>query len=191
MKNIEIEIQVEVEKSAPLLKFLKDKATFQGENFQIDKYYTPQHKDFLKKRPVDEWLRLRKENEKMSITYKNWHRDKNKRSTHADEFESQIEKIDQLEKIFKVLDFKHITTVHKKRTIWNWKKYEIALDKIKGLGNYVEIEYKGKEKKVNPKKITAEMIDFLKEIGCGKIRRNYNGYPFILLFPDEVIYDEL
>ncbi len=191
MKDIEIEIQVEIEKVNPLLKFLKDKASFQEENLQIDKYYTPVHRDFLKKRPVDEWLRLRKENKKMSITYKNWHRDKNKRSTHADEFESQIEKIDQLEKILEVLDFKHIITVHKKRTIWNWKKYEIALDKIQGLGSYVEIEYKGKEKKVNPKKMTAGMIDFLKKIGCGKIRRNYNGYPFILLFPDEVIYDEL
>jgi len=28
-------------------------------------------------------------------------------------------------------------------------------------------------------------------LGCGEIKRNYVGYPFQLLFPDEVKYDVL
>jgi len=34
------------------------------------------------------------------------------------------------------------------------------------------------------------MIKFLKNIGCGKIKRNYVGYPFQLLFPSEVKLEE-
>ena len=55
--------------------------------------------------------------------------------------------------------------------------------------NNIEIEYIGKDNKVDPKKITEEMIEFLKKIDCGKITRNYVGYPFLLLFPEEVKYE--
>lgn len=33
------------------------------------------------------------------------------------------------------------------------------------------------------------MVDFLKQVGCGKIIRNYVGYPFLMLFPSEVKYE--
>jgi len=75
------------------------------------------------------------------------------------------------------------------RKVWTCENYEIAIDSVKGLGDFVEIEYIGKEKKVDPEKITEEMVNFLKSIGCGKIKRNYVGYPFQLLFPEEVKYE--
>jgi len=59
------------------------------------------------------------------------------------------------------------------------------------LGDYVEIEYIGKDKNAGPKKVTDEMVGFLKSLGCGKIIRNYAGYPFLLLFANEVKYEEL
>jgi len=34
------------------------------------------------------------------------------------------------------------------------------------------------------------MVNFLKSIGCGKIERNYVGYLFQLLFPEEVKFEE-
>ena len=57
------------------------------------------------------------------------------------------------------------------------------------MGDFVEIEYIGKDEKADPKKITQEMINFLKNIGCEKIKINYVGYPFQLLFPKEVEYE--
>ena len=56
--------------------------------------------------------------------------------------------------------------------------------------DFVEIEYIGKDEEVDPKKVTREMVDFLKNIGCGKIQINYVGYPFQLLFPEEVKFEE-
>ena len=55
----------------------------------------------------------------------------------------------------------------------------------------VHNEYIGQDKNPKPEEITSQMVNFLKDLGCGKIKRNYRGYPFQLLFPDEVEYEEL
>jgi adenylate cyclase class 2 len=191
MKDIEIEIQVKVEKIKPLLEFLKKQGQFKSKLHQIDNYFIPAHRNFLNVRPVKEWLRLRATKGSCSINYKNWYFDKNGRSYHCDEFETKFGNLAQMKKIFKVLNFKPIVRVDKLRETWTYKTYEIAIDTVSGLGNFVEIEYIGKDKKKNPKKITEEMVYFLKKLGCGKLKRNYLGYPFLLLFPKESKYEEL
>lgn len=190
MSNTEIEIQVQIEKIAPLLKFLKEKGKFSGENRQIDIYYSPTHCNFIAKKPVDEWLRLREENRVYTITYKNWYHDENGKSHHCDEYETVIEDVKQMKSIFKVLDIKQITEVDKKRAKYRFGKYEISIDRVKHLGDFVEIEYKGTEIDKTPKQITAEMIAFLKEKKVGKIYRNYVGYPFQILFPGDIELEE-
>lgn len=190
-KDIEIEIQVQVQKIKELVAFLKKNAEFVGEFRQIDSYFTPVHKDFTKTRPIKEWLRLRESSGKYSINYKNWHYGKDGRSHFADEYETLIGDIDQFNKIFKALNLKKITVVDKKRKIWLYKNYEIALDSIKGLGNFVEIEYKGKIVNKKPHDITKDMIEFLNKFNVGEISRNFVGYPFQLMFPDEVEFEKL
>jgi len=190
MDNVEIEIQVNIEDNKPLIDFLEKNADFKKETHQIDEYFYPVHRNFIKVRPVKEWLRLRDSGGKYSINYKNWYFDEDGKSRHCDEYETEIKDLTQLKKILDVLNFKSIVKVDKIRKVWIYKDYEIAVDSVRGLGNFVEIEYIGEDKKVNPKKITEEMINFLKNIGCGKIKRNYVGYPFQLLFPEEVKYEE-
>ncbi len=190
MKDIEIEIQVNIENSKPLIDFLEKNADFQKESHQIDEYFLPPHRDFIGIRPVNEWLRLRDSDGKYSINYKNWHRDKDGRSHYCDEYETKLEDLTQLRKILDTLNFKPLVKVDKIRKIWTYKDYEIAIDSVKGLGDFVEIEYIGKEEKVDSKKITEEMVGFLKDVGCGKIKRNYVGYPFQLLFPEEIKFEE-
>ncbi len=190
MKDIEIEIQVTIENGKPLIEFLEKNADFQKERQQIDEYFSPIHRNFIDVRPVKKWLRLRDSGGKYSINYKNWHYDENGRSQYCDEYETKIEDLTQLRKILDVLNFKPLVKVDKLRKVWTYKDYEIAVDSVKGLGDFVEIEYIGKEEKVDPKKITEEMIDFLKSVGCGQIKRNYVGYPFQLLFPEEVKHEE-
>lgn len=190
MKNIEIEIQVNIENSKPLIEFLEKNGDFKSENHQIDEYFSPAHRNFLEPRPMKEWLRLRDSGGKYFINYKNWHFDDTGRSYHGDEYESKIENLEQVKNILEALDFKLCVTVDKLRKIWTYKDYEVAVDSVKELGDFIEIEYIGKDEDVDPKKITGEMISFLKNINCGKIMRNYVGYPFQLLFPAEVKYEE-
>jgi len=190
-KDIEIEIQVSVERIAPLLEFLAKSGQFVSEKRQIDEYFTPTHRDFLAVRPAVEWLRLRNSDGGFSFNYKNWHLDEQGKSHYCDEYETKIDDIDQLRKILQVLNFQSRVVVDKLRKIYLYQDYEIAIDKIEGLGDFVEIEYKGASQDVDPKIITNEMVKFLKDLDCGKISRNYVGYPFQLLFPDEVKYETL
>ena len=188
-KDTEIEIQVNIENSKNLIRFLRDNARFVSEERQIDEYFSPFHRNFLETRPINEWFRLRNSSGNYSTTYKKWHFDKNGKSHYCDEFESKIEGVEQAKKIFSALNFKSVVVVNKLRKIWIYKNYEVAIDSVKSLGDFVEVEYIGKNEKVNPEKVTGEMVDFLKKVGCGKITRNYVGYPFLMLFPKEVKYE--
>lgn len=189
MKDKEIEIQVKIEKSEPLRDFLRKNAVFKSDHYQVDDYFSPSWRDFLKERPIREWLRIRDLGGRYFLTYKNWHFDENGKSHYCDEYETEIKDKDQMKKILIALGFRFIVRVEKQRQVWEYKDYKIALDSVKGLGDFVEIEYLGNEEK-DPAIITAEMIAFLKENNCGRIKRNYLGYPFMLLFPKEIEYEE-
>ncbi len=187
--NIEIEIQVTVEDTKDLLSFLESQGTFQWEKQQIDEYFSPTSNNFLDVRPVKEWLRLRNAGGTCSVNYKNWHYDENGKSNHCDEYETKVENSDQMKHILTALGYTSIAIVDKIRKTWLYNDYEIALDSVKNLGEFVEIEYVGKDTEVDPKKIADEMVEFLKEHNCGKIEKNYVGYPFLILFPEEGKYE--
>jgi len=186
MRDKEIEIQVRIGDSSNLLDFLKSNAEFQYENHQVDTYYTPAHRDFIGVRPVDEWLRLRNSDGKCLLTYKNFQRNTAGQSIYCDEYETKVADLDQLRKVFGALDIQPIVTVDKVRKTWRYQDYEIAVDKVEGLGDFVEIEYKGSDSSLNPEQITDDMVSFLKNLDVGEIKRNRVGYPFQLLFPEEV-----
>jgi adenylate cyclase class 2 len=182
--DIEMEIKVRVENAKPLIAFLEKNGDYKGEARQVDEYFTPAHKDYLSTLPVKEWFRIREEEKGASINYKNYHYDENGKSTFCDEFESAVSDIRQVRKILNALGVRSLTKVDKLRKTWDYNEYEVAIDEVVGLGTYVEIEFKGASKDYN--KIYDGMVKFLKDIGVGKIERNYQGYPFILLFPEKV-----
>lgn len=188
MKDVEIEIQVRVKGADLLEAFLHRKGEFTGENYQKDDYYTPSHRNFLAKEPIAEWLRLR-DAKTGSITYKKWHYGKNGKSEYCDEYESEIGDLEQLRKIFEVLDYKLIASVEKTRKTWLYNDYEVAIDAVTGLGDFVEVEYKGTGKVADAAKITSAMIAFLKSVGCTNIERNFVGYPFMLLYPERQVFE--
>jgi adenylate cyclase class 2 len=186
----EIEVRVRIENSENLFLFLQEKAEFTGEKHQTDKYFVPAHKNFTEVRPVKEWLRLRDSSGKYSVNYKNWHFDEDGKSHYCDEYETPVENIEQMEKILAALDMKKIVVVEKVRKTYMYQNYEIAIDMVTGLGDYVEIEYKGEVKDQKPAEVANGMIEFLKKIDCGKIQRDYVGYPFQILFPSEIVSEE-
>ncbi|OGD84183.1 hypothetical protein A2165_01070, partial [Candidatus Curtissbacteria bacterium RBG_13_40_7] len=171
-KNIEIEIKVKVQNIKSLLGFLNKKGKFINQVHQVDDYLVPSHRNFLELRPVKEWFRLRNEDGVYTLNYKNYHFDRQGKSHHCDEFETGIENPDQAKRILKALNFKRVVRIEKTRKIWIYKDYETAVDSVKNMGDFVEIEYKGKSKNVKPRDITAQMITFLKDLGCGKLERS-------------------
>lgn len=181
MKETEIELQTKVENISPLLTFLEKEASFEYDAHQRDEYFTPPHRDFLGVRPIKEWLRIRDADGKYSFNYKNWHFDGEGRGLYADEYETKVESVDTVRKILEKLDFKLIVIVNKNRKVWKYKDYEISVDSVKNLGDFVEIEYYGKRHHDDHKEIMNEMIAFLKNLGCGTLEINHSGYPALLL----------
>ncbi len=191
MNDVEIEIKVYIKDSEPLVDFLENNATFESEKHQVDEYFSPTHRDFLASRPTTEWLRLRDSAGSHSLNYKKYHFDQNGKPTHCDEYQTKVEDLSKVKKIFAALNFKSLVVVDKVRKSWLYQNYEISLDSVKGLGEFIEIEYLGQEEQPNPEKITSEMIRFLKNIGYDKLKIDYVGYPFLLLFPQGAKYEEL
>ena len=190
-KNIEIEIQVTIENSKPLLDFLIKEGEFKYEKRQLDEYFTPKENDYTAVRPINEWLRLREAEGKYSINYKNWYDEEKGHSIHCDEYETEIKDLEQMKKVLLALDFRSLVVVDKIRKVYHYQDFEVAIDKVKGLEDSVEMEYIGRDEKAVPKEVGASMIDFLKKIGVGKIKENYQGYPFLLLFPKEAKWEEV
>lgn len=190
MKNIEVEIQVNVENIKPLQEFLKKKAKFVSEKRETDQYYTPMHRNFISKLPISEWLRLRDTEGKYSINYKHWQRDDEGKTNHCHEYETKIDNIEQMKKILEVMDFKPVVEVDKIRRKYHFQDYEITIDNVVGLDEAVEMEFKGESEKT-PAKITEEMIKFLRDLGVGKMKRSYQGYAFLCLYPDLAEYETI
>lgn len=183
--NLEIEIQARVANTASLRAFLDAEATYLGEVHQRDEYYTPAHKDYLATRPVDEWLRLRDADGGISITYKDW-----SPRTHAVEYETSVGDLAKGRLILEAIGCRTIAVVDKVRRLWHWQDWDISIDRVEGLGEFVELEYSG-DADVVPQDVRDAMITFLKERGCGTVELNDTGYPFLILFPDEAVYREV
>lgn len=190
-KNIEIEIQVVVENSKSLLDFLAKEGEFKFEKRQVDEYFTPKENNYTAVRPIKEWLRLRESEGKYTLNYKNWHYDEKGLSYHCDEYETEIGDAGQMKKILEAQQYKPLVTVDKIRRVYHYKDYEVAIDKIKGLNDSVEVEYIGQDEKAAPEKVCEQMQAFVKSLKVGRVRINRQGYPFLLLFPEEAEWEEL
>lgn len=140
-KEVEIKVPVGKVTFQKVEKRLREICKFIGKSNQKDTYYTPQHRNFLKPKVPCEWLSLRSRDGKTILNYKYWYEDRNGVHTHCDEYESVVERVDRLEKIFKALDVKVVVKVNKVRNKFLFKdELEIALDRVKELGYFVEIE---------------------------------------------------
>lgn len=185
--DIEIEIKVRVENSARLIGFLHDNAKFEGEFHQIDHYFNTPHRNFDAVRPINEWLRLRESAGHDVITYKMWHRDDAGNATYADEYETTIGNLATMRKIFAALGFTPLVKVEKNRRIWRYRDYEVAIDRVANLGDFIEIEYKGADSHANHEAITAGMFEFLRAQKAGSMEQSHQGYAMMMLHPEETV----
>lgn len=182
MENIEIEIKVEVSQDTfeSFRSFLKKKAQFVKGSFQTDEYFTPQHRNFLSPEYPYEWLSIRERSNKVILNYKHWYPENEEKSTHCDEFEVELSNYANMSRIFEALDIKSLCKVIKEREIYNYNdEFEISMDKVEELGYFIEIEVKkdfGSIECANQK-----LIEFATRMGVDTNKRNYRGYPFLLL----------
>ena len=141
--DTEIEIKTPVDKKTfERVKIKLEKTSrFIHKSHHIDTYYNPIHVDFIKHKVPYKWLSIRARNGTTILNFKHWYKNKDGEFTHCDEYETKIDKKDQIEKIFVKLDIVKISKVDKTR--WKFKvddKFEVCLDFVCDLGYFVEIE---------------------------------------------------
>lgn len=180
MKDIEVELKFPLLNPKGVISNLKRKAKVKKlGDFQKDTYFIPKHRNFLKQKPISEWLRVRETKLGASLNYKHWHNLKDKQAIHCDEYETSVEDIKSLKKILESLDFEEIIVVDKVRDTWNFKKAEVAIDKVKNLGTFIEVEAKGAFKSIDEAKDYLHKI--LKELGAKVGPQDFKGYPYWMI----------
>jgi adenylate cyclase class 2 len=179
-KNIEIELKFQLLNTDAVIAFLTKHAAFQYESFQHDIYYNAPHRDFLENEAnISEWLRVRVEKDKAQLNYKDWQPHESSIKTHCKEFETEVGSYEQLRLILKVLNFKKLIEVKKTRRAWLYADVEVSLDAVEGLGEYLELEYKGKLTNIEEARHYLHTV--AEAIGAKTKGLDLKGYPFGLL----------
>lgn len=181
--NIEVEIKIPIDNFEEVKARVSASGKLIKSIHQIDDYYNPIHKDFLGQKPQPtEWLRLRTNPDKVIFEYDkaiNMQPDGN--YEYAEEYETEISNKEEFIKILNFLDFKKAITVDKQREYWDCGDLEIALDKIKDLGDFIEVEAKGNFE--NAEQARKSCLNFLDNLGIKNAEQIEikKGYPVMLL----------
>lgn len=174
----EIKIKVSREEFNKIETFMKSNAKFLNESKQIDTYYQPTYRKFLKdnKDMINEWLRIGIRGNKKILNYKNWYN-----NMYCDEYEVEIDDENNLDKILKILGLEEIAIVNKlRKTYFYLNKYEIALDYVENLGYFIEIEVKNYDDEAMLE--YDKLLKLAKSLNLNLNNIDKRGYPYHLIY---------
>ncbi len=180
--GVEVEIKIPVSKKLfeEIRRFLKKNARFVSSSQEIDSYFNSPHRDFLTLKHPLEYLRVRKRGTSGSFNYKYHHYSREGERLYADEYETKIENPYQLIKILRALNFKKFITVNKRRETYVYKgSFEFALDNVKNLGYFVEIEAKKDIR--GCKKTLVELKSLARNLKLNLTKIDNYGYVALLM----------
>ena len=176
----EVEVKAHLRDRASVFKKLKDfGCKFSKELHQIDYVFIPPKAPYPLFPLGTPALRLRKQNNIYFLTLKI------PQSSYQDCIEKEVDipEGEKMLEILKLIGWKTIPTVEKKRIKTKFKGIEIVLDKVKHLGEFVEAEKVVTNKNPEARKKTQEaLFDFLGILGVPKEDRVIDGKYDIMLF---------
>ncbi len=180
----EIEIRNKLLSKKEVLDFFnKNGITPSVLKHQIDTYYdNPEDSLFKDPDNINTWIRIREENGKLIFTYKHWLPENTEIKTYCEEKEYAMDTKQELHKHLKKLgldgnNFVPFIVTDKIRQCFNYKDCEISIDTVKGLGDYIEIEYKGKNDD-NVDKVRTFLNYVLVEINAKVGPADQKGYAY-------------
>ncbi len=178
IEKLDIETEVKIKLTEQEFKhldfLLKREAEYLKEIHHVDTYYSPKHESFLNQDKIVDWLRIGERGSKKILNYKHWY------DVHCDEYEVEINDSINLDKIFHALQLEKVAIVDKvRKTYFYQNKYEFALDKVKDLGYFVEIEIKNYQSSVMEEYDALLKVAKSFELNLDHIDKK--GYPYDLI----------
>ncbi len=168
---IEVEVKARVDDPKLLERSIIEMgATPIGIETQADTYFNASDRDFGK---TDEALRIRVQDGISFLTYKGPKLDKISKTRK--EVEVKIIDAKNMGQILTSLGFSPVTTVTKKRKNFRIGDFFIALDEVRDLGNFIEIEISLKDAKNFDEKVQS-IFKFMEKLGISRestIRESY------------------
>ncbi|MGQ4554806.1 class IV adenylate cyclase [Halobellus sp. GM3] len=184
MYEVELKVAASHEGVRPALADAGAERTAQTR--QVDTYYDAPHRDFAE---TDEALRLRSETRipdsdddtgeadasTTKLTYKGPLVDAESKT--REEHETVVDDADAAAAIFDGLGFDPAATVEKEREFFDLDGYTVALDRVVGLGEFVEVEAEADERAAVDR-VRDGAFDVLRRLGLdptAQIRTSYLG----------------
>lgn len=167
--ELEIEAKFKLEKVEDVERRVKEIADFIIDKIEEDIYFNFKFRDFSK---TDEALRLRKDVEGVTLTYKGPKIDKETKTREEIKVRIFPEDYEKMIHVLEKFGFKEFAQVRKKRTIYRTGKALICLDHLDELGDFIEIEVEDSDLK----RAKGEIFNLAKILGIEKaesIRKSY------------------
>jgi len=179
-KNREIEIKIQIdEKTFKIAKtWLEKYAKYEGVLGQTDYYFNKPDAPFFFILPDGskdslEYLRVRVTDKKSYLCFKKVYRREDV-SFYCDEYEVVIDDPEKTLSLFKAIGYTDVTVVEKSREIYRFDIFEVAIDTVKDLGVFIEVELK---QPVPSVEAGHKLIrQFLKKIGIKSFEQHLQGY---------------
>ncbi len=187
----EIEIRNRLYNEEAILKFFSDKKiNICKQSHQIDTYFDNPADSFFKDIDhVNDWIRIRDENGCLSFNYKHWLPEGAEIRTYCEEKEYPMSSKEDFQLILDELGFKGhfelIVTVDKHRTSFIYRDCEVSIDKVKNLGTFIEIEYKGHNESIT--QVQSLLKSILNDIGADIGPDDYKGHAYHLFLKNRNI----
>jgi adenylate cyclase, class 2 len=172
----EIEVKAKLTNKDDVVNKLKSLGCVFGDvKIQNDVVYVEKMGDLETFLSNKSFLRIRESNDKFLLTYK----------TNAGislskiEHETEVGSKKETENILRLLGFVPAVVVNKTRSITHYNKFEICVDNVEDLGDFIEVEIITDEG--DAELIQEEMFSFLKSLGVKKEDRVFEGYDILML----------
>jgi adenylate cyclase, class 2 len=170
----EIEVKARIKNLDQLIKNLEGLGCKLSDYaIQEDKIFLDEDTPFEKIRRGTNVLRVRKQDNKNVFTLKK----RLENELTCIEHETIIENIEELEKILGHLGYLKAVKVNKKRRKCSYNDYEICLDEVEELGNFIEVEKFSDEDSL---KVQRELKDFLISLGIEEKDFVKQGYDTLI-----------
>ena len=153
---------------------------------QVDRYFNHPGRDFA---VTDEALRLRRDGDRVVITWKGPRIDTATKTRREIELPLELEllkpgvlgqpaevAIARWTELLEALGFRSVATVAKRRrhagVTWQGREVDVALDSVAGLGDFLELELQASEEEIPQARKCLESL--ARELGCeNPERRSY------------------